>query len=188
MTDVADLLHEFKSVDPLTTILLLPQVYDELRKLADGLLRSEAAAQSWQATCLVHEAFLRLVLANENQTWDSRAHFFSAAAETIRRILIEAARRRSSQKRGGGWRRLNVDAADLMVSIEPEEILLVDETIGELINSDPVAGELVRLRYYSGLTIEQASTVLGISPATAYRNWAFARAWLASRLNSRGES
>ena len=156
---------------------LLPLVYQELRKLAAQRLANEKPGQTLQATALVHEAYLRLVGADDaSPRWDGRRHFLAAAAEAMRRILIERARRRQSQKRGGGWERRGLDA---VAAPEPdEELLALDEALKRLAETDPLKGKLVELRYFAGLTSDEAAEVLGISSSTADRHWAFARAWL----------
>ncbi len=165
---------------------LLPLVYDELRRLAARRLADEPTGQTFQATDLVHEAFLRLAHTEPARGWDSRGHFFAAAAEAMRRILVENARRRHSQKRGGRRERQPLEAADLAASEPDQELLALDEALGRLETADPLKAELVKLRYFAGLTILQAAEVLGISTATASRHWTFARAWLRREVDSEG--
>jgi RNA polymerase sigma factor (TIGR02999 family) len=161
---------------------LLPLVYDELRRLAARNLSQEKPGQTLQATALVHEAYLRLVDVDDPQRWNSRGHFFAAAAEAMRRILIERARGKGRIKRGGDWRRVDLDHLDLVTSASADQVLTLDEAIEGLAAEDPAAADLVKLRYYAGLSIEQAAESLEISTATAYRHWAYARAWLLCSL------
>jgi RNA polymerase sigma factor (TIGR02999 family) len=157
---------------------LLPLVYDELRRLAVRKLALEKPNQTLQATALVHEAYLRLVDANTARGWNGRGHFFAAAAEAMQRILIERARSKGRQKWGGDWRRVHLDNLDLCTSVTPDQLLALDEAIDRLATEDPTAARLVRLRYYAGLSLEQAAEPLAISTATAYRHWSYARVWL----------
>ena len=176
MQEVTRILTSIEQGDPAAIQKLLPLVYDELRRLAAQRLSVEPPGMTLQATALVHEAYLRLVDVQYVQQWKGRGHFFSAAAEAMRRILIESARRRMSQKRGAGWEREDLDA---VVAPEPdEELLALDETLQKLAISDPQKAKLVELRYFAGLTSDQAAKILGISPTTADRHWAYARAWL----------
>jgi RNA polymerase sigma factor (TIGR02999 family) len=176
MNDVTRILTAVEQGDPHAAARLLPLIYDELRRLAAQRLSNESAGQTLQATALVHEAYIRLVDVEHAQQWKGRGHFFAAAAEAMRRILIESARRRQSQKRGGGWVRDDLDA---VAAPEPDdELLALDEALQKLTATDPVKAKLVELRYFAGLTSDQAAEVLGISPTTADRHWAYARAWL----------
>jgi RNA polymerase sigma factor (TIGR02999 family) len=179
MTEVTRVLSAIEQGDPSAAEQLLPLVYDELRQLAAQRLAHEKPGQTLQATALVHEAYLRLVDGDQVRHWNSRGHFFAAAAEAMRRILIEQARRKQADKRGGQWTRTALDDA---VAAPPEELLAVDEALDRLGRQDDVGGRLVMLRYYAGLSLEQAAETLGISSATAYRHWAFARAWLHTQL------
>jgi RNA polymerase sigma factor (TIGR02999 family) len=163
---------------------LLPLVYDQLRRLADQQMRRERPDQTLQATALVHEAYLRLVDETGMQRWDGRWHFFAAAAEAMRRILIEQARRRSRLKRGGDLRRVSIDDAQLTVHDPPVELLALDEALQKLAVKHPQKVQLVKLRYFAGLTIEQAAQALSISTATADRHWSYARAWLYREMSS----
>ena len=167
---------------------LLPLVYEELRKLADARLAGEHAPQTLQATALVHEAYLRLIGPKppDDASWAGRAHFFGAAAEAMRRILIDRARARGAQKRGGGFRRMQLDSCFALDAI-PGEVLDLDDALNRLAEEDPTKGELVKLRFFGGLTVEQAASVLGISRASAERLWAYARTWLYTEL-SKGET
>jgi RNA polymerase sigma factor (TIGR02999 family) len=157
-------------------------VYDELRKLAAQRLVLEKPGQTLQATALVHEAYLRLVGNDQPQQWDGRGHFFAAAAEAMRRILIESARRKSSQKRGGEMKRIALDDVQLPALEIPDEFLAIDEALTELERHDPQVGQLFKLRYLAGCSVDEAAEILGISRATAYRNWTFTRAWILKHL------
>ena len=162
---------------------LLPLVYEELRKLAAQRMASESAGQTLQPTALVHEAYLRLIDVPNAQQWDGRGHFFAAAAEAMRRILIENARRRNSQKRGGGWERQSLGA---VVAPHPDdELLALDAALQKLAATEPLKARLVELRYFAGLTGKQAAEVLDISLSTADRHWAYARAWLQAEVRGR---
>jgi RNA polymerase sigma factor (TIGR02999 family) len=182
MNDVTRVLSAIEGGDPHAAEQLLPLVYDELRKLAAQKLAQEKPGQTLQATALVHEAYVRLVDVEKAQHWNSRGHFFAAAAEAMRRILVEGARRKQSQKHGGRRRRVDLDQAEAVAAALPEDLLALDEALERLSQHDPVAGKLVQLRYFAGLSIEQAAEVLGLSTATAYRHWTFARAWLHAQL------
>lgn len=182
MSDITGVLSALERGDPHAAEQLLPLVYDELRKLAATRLAHEQPGQTLQATALVHEAYVRLVDADRAQTWDSRGHFFAAAAEAMRRILVDRAREKASAKRGGGLGRVNIDAVDLVSTATPDQLLMLDEALVRLAAHDKVAARLVELRSFAGLTIEEAGRVLGIATATAYRHWKYARAWLHSEL------
>ena len=157
---------------------LLPLVYDELRRLAAQRLAQEPAGQTLQATGLVHEAYVRLVDVEQQQRWDSRGHFFAAAAEAMRRILVDNARRKAGLKRGGDMVRRDMDEFQVAEPVPDEELIALDEALEQLVQADPQAAQLVKLRYFAGLTIPQAAEVLGVSARTADRLWAYARAWL----------
>jgi RNA polymerase sigma factor (TIGR02999 family) len=157
---------------------LLPLVYAELRRLAARKLAHEAPGQTLQATALVHEAYLRLVGGEPRPCWDGRGHFFAAAAEAMRRILVENARRKHSRKHGGGLVRHDADVVPLAAPEPAEDLLALDESLDRLAARDPVKADLVKLRYFAGLTIDEAADLLHISPATAKRYWTYARAWL----------
>ena len=163
---------------------LLPLVYDQLRALASRRMRAERPDQTLQATALVHEAYLRLVDADVVRNWDGRWHFYAAAAEAMRRILVENARRRGRLKRGGGMRRADLDPAELAVDAPPDELVALDEALTELAKQHPDKASLVKLRFFAGLTIEEAAAALGIGTSTADRHWAFARAWLYRHMDS----
>jgi RNA polymerase sigma factor (TIGR02999 family) len=183
MPDVTHLLDAAAAGDQRAAAKLLPLVYDELRALAAARLAREAAAHTLSGTALVHEAYLRLVGADPNRPWNSRGHFFAAAAEALRRILVEAARRRASQKRGGGQKRVALDLlAEASPEDGPDDLLALDEALAELERHDPQAAGLVKLRYFAGLSHQQAADALGVGRRAADRLWALARAWLYRRL------
>jgi RNA polymerase sigma factor (TIGR02999 family) len=183
MSDVTHILFAIEHGDPKAAEQLLPLVYEELRKLAAQKLAQEKPGQTLQATALVHEAYLRLVDADNAQSWNGRGHFFAAAAEAMRRILIESARGKAREKRGGDWQRVDFEELDVATSVSAEQLVALDDALVRLAALDHLAGELVKLRYFAGLALDQAATALGISPATAYRHWAYARAWLHSELS-----
>jgi RNA polymerase sigma factor (TIGR02999 family) len=178
MSDVTRILSAIEQGDPSAAEQLLPLVYEELRKLAAAKMAQEKPGQTLQATALVHEAYLRLVDVEKAQHWDSRGHFFSAAAEAMRRILVENARRKRRAKHGGEFERVEIEIANLPARMEPEFLIALDEALEKLRQQDPVKAKLVTMRYFGGMTIEQASEMLGISRVTAHRHWTFARAWL----------
>ena len=182
MSEVTRILSAIEQGDPHAAEQLLPLVYDELRKLAAQRLAHEKPGQTLDATALVHEAYLRLVDVDEAQHWNSRGHFFAAAAEAMRRILIENARRKKADKRGGQRTRVSLDRVEAVAVAPPDELLALDEALERLGHHDPIAGNLVKLRYYTGLSLEEAAEALRISSATAYRHWTFGRAWLHSQL------
>ncbi len=181
MSDVTRILNAIEQGDAKATDELLPLVYEELCLLAAQKLSHEAAGQTLQATALVHEAYIRLT-GDEPQNWNNRGHFFAAAAEAMRRILIDNARRKQAQKRGGGQHRLSLDTIDITTRTTPDEIVLLDAALTKLAQEDPQAAELVKLRFFVGLSIEQAAEAVGISRASAYRQWTYARAWLRSEV------
>jgi RNA polymerase sigma factor (TIGR02999 family) len=178
MTDVTRILNAIDEGNPQAANKLLPLVYDELRRLAAQKLAHEAPGHTLEATALVHEAYLRLVGPGNAQHWDSRGHFFAAAAEAMRRILVENARRKRSHKHGGGLARHDLDDVQPAAPELGEELLALDEALTRLADKDPQKAELVKLRHFAGLTIQQAAQALGISITTANRHWAYARAWL----------
>jgi RNA polymerase sigma factor (TIGR02999 family) len=178
MTDVTRILSAIEQGDPHAGEQLLPLVYDELRKLAAQKLAQEKPGQTLEATALVHEAYLRLVDVEQSRRWDSRGHFFAAAAEAMRRILVENARRKQSRKGGGGLVRKGLDDVHLAAPEPCEDLLALDEALNKLAQKHPIKAELVKLRHFAGLTVEQAAQALGISSTTADRYWAYARAWL----------
>jgi RNA polymerase sigma factor (TIGR02999 family) len=179
MTEVTRILSAIEQGDPQAAEQLLPLVYRELRRLAVHKLAQERPGQTLEPTALVHEAYLRLVDGDRAQHWDSRGHFFAAAAEAMRRILIEQARRKQRGRHGGGLRRVELREEDAVVAAgDEDQILLLDEALTKLAGIRPQAAKLVQLRFFSGLTVEEAAPVVGISPRTARRLWLFARAWL----------
>jgi RNA polymerase sigma factor (TIGR02999 family) len=182
--DVTRILNQMQQGDPHAAESLLPIVYDELRKVAGQKMAQEKPGQTLQATALVHEAYLRLVGRNPDQHWENRGHFFAAAAEAMRRILVEKARRKQSRKEGGGIPRQDVDADDLPVgdALDPLEVLAIHEALERLAEKSPRKAELVKLRYFLGCTIPEAAKILGIAPATAEEDWTYARAWLRRQL------
>ncbi len=182
MSEITQILSRLGSGDRSASAELLPIVYDELRSLAAAKLSQEQPGQTLQATALVHEAYLRLLGSNGDVQWDNRAHFFGAAAEAIRRILVEQARRKSRQKHGGGFQRHDCELAGLADSAPSVDVFALDEALNDFAVIEPIKCELVKLRYFSGLTLDEAANTLGISSATADRYWKYARAWLAKRL------
>ena len=179
MCDVTRILGKIESGDSSAAEQLLPLIYEELRKLAAAKMAREKPDQMLQATALVHEAYIRLIDVGKAQHWNSRGHFFTAAAEAMRRILVENARRRLSQKRGGDWHRVELDT-NLPAKHPAEKILALHEALEKLEQHDPVKYQLVKLRYFAGLTSCEAGQTLGISTTTADRYWTYARAWLQS--------
>jgi RNA polymerase sigma factor (TIGR02999 family) len=189
MNDVTRILSAIDGGDPHAAEQLLPLVYDELRQLAAARLAQEKPGQTLQATALVHEAYLRLVGAENQQQWDSRGHFFAAAAEAMRRILVEQARKKARFKRGGDLQRVaHHDSEIAMASPDSTETdtLALDEALTRLSEQHPEKARLVQLRYFAGLTVDQAAAALGISPATADRQWAYARVWLLREMSAEG--
>jgi RNA polymerase sigma factor (TIGR02999 family) len=179
MTDVTRILSAIEQGDPQAAAQLLPLVYDELRKLAAQRLAQEKPGQTLQATALVHEAYLRLVGGELTQDWDGRRHFFAAAAEAMRRILIDRARHKQTRKAGGGRRRLDLDDIEpAMAEENGDRLLALDEALRQLETEDPRKAELVKLRFFAGLTAEQAAAALGVSTSTTEKDWAYARSWL----------
>jgi RNA polymerase sigma factor (TIGR02999 family) len=177
--DITQILNAIEQGDPHAANRLLPLVYDELRQLAARKMSQEAPGQTLQPTALVHEAFLRLVGDQQCDEWDNRGHFFSAAAEAMRRILIESARRKNAAKRGGEMARCDLKDDDAILDANDADTLLaLDEALSRLAEGDAQLARLVELRYFTGLTIEETAKVLKVSPRTVNRNWAFARAWL----------
>jgi RNA polymerase sigma factor (TIGR02999 family) len=183
MSEVTRILSAIEQGDPHASEQLLPLVYDELRKLASARLTQEKPGQTLQATALVHEAYLRLVGAEQAQQWNSRGHFFAAAAEAMRRILIDSARRKKTDKAGGGWQRQELIDAELAVDSTGDDLFAVDEALSRLAEAHPRAARLVHLRFFLGQTLEEAAAHLGLQARTAYRDWAYARAWLRRELD-----
>jgi len=177
MTDVTRILHSVESGDAKAADRLLPLVYDELRKLAAHKMVNESSGHTLQPTALVHEAWLRLV-GSEQRTWQNRAHFFGAAAEAMRRILIDRARRKRAMRHGGGQKRVDVEDVEIASATADDQLLAVNEALDKLAAQDKQKAELVKLRYFVGMTIEEAAQILGVSEPTAKRYWTYARAWL----------
>jgi len=184
MNDVTRILGQIETGDPQAAAQLLPLVYDELRKLAVHKLASEKPGQTLQATALVHEAYLRLVDIEQAQHWNSRGHFFAAAAEAMRRILVENARRKRSEKRGGGRMRVDLDDIAPAIDAPDGDLIALNEAVEKLERTDPAKAQVVKLRYFSGLTVPQVAEVLGVSVSTVDNYWAYARAWLRIELSS----
>ena len=181
MADVTQILNAAEAGDPKAAAELLPLIYDELRKLAAARLAEEKPGQTLQPTALVHEAYVRLVGGDRPRDWDGRGHFFAAAAEAMRRILVESARRKRAEKRGGDIDRAELPA-DLPAPERDLDLLAVNEALDLFAREEPQTAELVKLHFFAGLPIEEAAAALGISARTAYRNWSYARAWLFQRL------
>ena len=180
------ILLQIEEGDPQAAEKLLPLVYDELRKLAAVKLAQERPGQTLQATSLVHEAYVRLVNVENAEHWDSRGHFFSAAAEAMRRILIESVRRKKSQKHGGHAERVPLDQIDIALPPPDDQLLALDDALTRLAAERPDVAKLVKLRFFAGLTMDEAAHALGISPATAYRQWNYAQAWLFRAVAEKG--
>ena len=189
MSDITRILTAIEEGDAHASDQLLPLVYGELRALAQQRMRQEAPGHTLQATALVHEAYLRLLGPEDGAEirWDSRGHFFAAAAEAMRRILIDRARAKGAAKRGGDWKRIRTDLSTVSLDHPPAELLDLDDALGRLRDEEPLPAQLVTLRFFAGLTMEQAANVLGISVATAGRHWAYARAWLYDALSESGK-
>jgi RNA polymerase sigma factor (TIGR02999 family) len=186
MRNATDLLQAIQEGDPHAADQLLPLIYDELHRLAAHRLAREAPGQTLQPTALVHEAYLRLVGDQAGKHWDGRAHFFAAAAEAMRRILVENARRKRCLKRGGGLVRRQLDEAELLAPEPREDLVALDEALTQLAATDRAAADLVQLRYFGGLAMPEAAQVLGISLRTAERLWTYARAWLHQQIKNAG--
>jgi RNA polymerase sigma factor (TIGR02999 family) len=186
MSDVTRILSAIEQGDPQASEQLLPLVYEELRRLAAQKMAQEAPGQTLQATALVHEVYLRLMGNDVQQQWNSRGHFFAAAAEAMRRILIEQARRKQSQRLGGGLKRQSLEQVEIAAAVPSLDILPIAEVFERFEKIDPVKADLVKLRYFAGLTISQAADALGISETTADRYWVYARAWLHAELERTG--
>jgi RNA polymerase sigma factor (TIGR02999 family) len=182
MSDVTRILSQIESGDPSAGEQLLPLVYDELRKLAAAKLARENPGQTLQATALVHEAYLRLVGIEHQPSWDNRGHFFAAAAEAMRRIMIDQARQKESLRRGGDLQRHDVMDLEIVSPKPSVDLLSLNDALERFASRDPEKAQLVKLRYFAGLTIPQAAEVMGISSSTADRHWAYARAWLHAEL------
>ncbi len=178
MSDVTRILSQIESGDPSAAEQLLPLVYEELRRLAAAKLAQEKPGQTLQATALVHEAYIRLVDAEKVQHWNSRGHFFAAAAEAMRRILLNRARDKGRIKRGGQFHRVDLDKVDLAVDAPDEDLMAIDEAIQRLGEEDPECANVVKMRFFAGLSVDEAAAALGISASTAKRHWSYARAWI----------
>jgi RNA polymerase sigma factor (TIGR02999 family) len=183
MNDVTRVLTAIEQGDPHAAEQLLPLVYDELRLLANWKLAHEKAGQTLQGTALVHEAYLRLVDQEQAQHWENRRHFFAAAAEAMRRILVEQARKKLRQKHGGDLQRVELDLAQVGAFSPAEDLVDLDDALESLAAEDPQAAQFVKLRYFAGLPVEEAAKLVGLSHSGAYKHWAYARAWLRRRLN-----
>jgi RNA polymerase sigma factor (TIGR02999 family) len=186
MADITQILNAIDQGDPHAAEELLPLVYDELRKLATLKLAQEKPGQTLQATALVHEAYLRLVDVEKAQHWDGRRHFFAAAAEAMRRILVESARRKSTEKHGGQRQRISLDNVEAVADSRSTDLLALDEALTKFAAEDPVKAQLVSLRYFAGLSVQEAADTLGIARATAARYWSYARTWLYCELGGKG--
>ena len=182
MADVTRILSAIEDGDPSAAEQLLPLVYEELRKLAAQKMAEEKPGQTLQATALVHEAYLRLVDVDGGQHWNGRGHFFAAAAEAMRRLLIDRARDKKRLKRGGEGRRIDLDAIDIALNTPADDLLDLDEALECLASEYPESAELIKLRFFAGMSLGEAATVLGLARRTADRHWAFGRAWLHQRL------
>jgi RNA polymerase sigma factor (TIGR02999 family) len=188
MNEVTKVLEAINQGNPSAAAGLLALLYDELRRLAADKLAREAPGQTLQPTALVHEAYLRLVGTDDQRHWNSRAHFFAAAAEAMRRILVESARRKQRRKHGGDMQRHNLEEHDLPVTSPPEELLALDEALARLAAEDAEAARIVELHFFTGLSIDEAADTLAMSRATAYRHWSYARAWLRCELGGEGNA
>jgi RNA polymerase sigma factor (TIGR02999 family) len=188
MSDVTRILSQIESGDPSAAEELLPLVYDELRKLAAAWLAQEKPGQTLQATALVHDAYVRLVDVEQAQHWNSRGHFFAAAAEAMRQILVDRARQKISLKHGGGLARQAIESDEVASLAAPEEVVAVHDALDALAAEDAMAADLVKLRYFGGFSIEEAADILHLSRTTAYRLWTYARVWLRASLCDRGDN
>jgi RNA polymerase sigma factor (TIGR02999 family) len=193
MSEMTQMLNAIEQGDPQAASRLLPLVYDELRRLAARHLAQELPGQTLQATALVHEAYIRLVGSQPAELaaaehWDSRRHFFAAAAEAMRRILLDRARGKRRLKRDGSWKRIRLDQVDLPVDEQIDDVLDVDEALQKLAREDSICADLVKLRFFAGLTLEEAASSLGIPRRSADRVWAFARSWLYNELRQKDET
>jgi len=184
MADVTQILCAIEQGDPHAAEQLLPLVYDELRKLAAHKMKQEKPGQTLQATALVHEAYLRLVDTDKAPHWNTRGHFFAAAAEAMRRILVDSARRKGRPKHGGDRQQVDLDQA-LSVADPSENLVALDDALAKLAAQEPIKAEVVKLRYFAGLSVEETARCLGISPATVKRHWTVARAWLFAALSEK---
>ena len=187
MSDITQILAKIDEGDPLAADQLLPLVYDELRKLAATRMKSEKPGQTLQATALVHDAYLRLVASDEDKNWDSRGHFFSAAAEAMRRILVDSARRKGRIRHGGEFARVELHDWIPAIDSDPDELLDLDEAINRFSKIDPQTTKLVKLRLFAGLSNDEAAAALKIPSSTAKKHWLFARSWLRREMGERGD-
>jgi RNA polymerase sigma factor (TIGR02999 family) len=187
MNEVTRILSAVEQGDPHAAEQLLPLVYEELRKLAAQKMAQEAPGQTLQATALVHEAYIRLVDVKQAQHWNSRGHFFAAAAEAMRRILVEQARRKGYEKHGGGLNRADVDLTGLAGALPNTDLIALDDALTKLAARDPLKAQLVQLRFFGGLSNEEAAAALGVSAVTAKRYWRYARAWLHRAVSGQDE-
>ncbi len=187
MSDTSSILSRIEQGDPLAAAELLPLLYDELRMLAASRLANEQPGQTLQATALVHEAYLRLVGSDPGKPWDGRGHFFAAAAEAMRRILIDRARQRDRLKHGGEYQRIAFDGLDIIDDENGLDLLALDDALAKLAIARPEIAELVRLRFFTGLSVLDAAAVIGVSSSTADRHWTYARAWLFRELGGGGD-
>jgi len=188
VSELTRILQSVEQGDASAADQILPLVYDALRKLAAARMTNEAKGHTLQPTALVHEAWLRLTHEEPNTHFANRAHFFAAAAEAMRRILVDHARRKATGKRGGGWERLNLDKVEIAADADDDTLLLVNESLEKLAHEEPKAAEIVKLRFFAGLTLEEAGQLLGFTERTAKRHWAFARAWLYDAMRMARES
>jgi RNA polymerase sigma factor (TIGR02999 family) len=186
MSDVTHILSQIQQGDRLAAEQLLPLVYEQLRKLAAQKMAQENPGQTLQATALVHEAYVRLVDVDQAQEWDSRGHFYAAAAEAMRRILVENARRHRSQKAGGRRRRINLLDAEMTLDPAPDDLLVLDEALVKLAEENEIAAELVKIRLFAGRTVDEAAENLGVSRRTGFRHWTYAKAFLQAEIQGDG--
>lgn len=186
MSDVTRILSQIEQGDPNATEKLLPLVYEELRKLAAAKLAQEKPGQTLQATALVHEAYLRLVGGDDNKMWDSRGHFFAASAEAMRRIIVDQARHKATSRAGGQFQRLELSEVDPAIDGPTLDVLALNEALQKLEEKDPRKAELIKLRFFAGLSNQQAAEVLGIAASTADLDWAYARSWLFVEMSGGG--
>ena len=184
MSEVTKIISQIRDGDPAAADQLLPLVYDELRKLAAAKMAQEKPGHTLQATALVHDAYIRLVGSNNEQDWDSRGHFFAAAAEAMRRILVDIAHRKKTFKRGGDRNRVDFSDFDFPGALPDEDLIALDGALDELSQAEPKTAELVKLRFFAGMTNKQAAELLGISPRKANDVWAYARVWLYERIRT----
>ena len=184
MSEITRILEAAQRGEPSAACELLPLVYGELRRLAAHKMANEAANHTLQPTALVHEAWLRLTHDEPNTPFANRAHFFAAAAEAMRRILVDRARAKATGKRGGGWERINLDAVEIASDVDDDTLVLVSELLEKLAHEEPKVAEVVKLRFFAGLTLEEIGQALGFTERTAKRHWAFARAWLYDAMKS----